>query len=358
MNEAKWLALCSLLGIIGFVGFGLATLIIQRPRVRIPTPPGIGLIVGVKPVKRHIKLVLAICLALVVLVSAVGYYVLFRRSPGDFFERGEVRLFYSDGGAGEAVILLHGFSVNGDLNWRLNGVASGLREDYRVVVLDQRGHGLSSKPEEPTAYGAEMADDVVRLMDHLDIDRAHVAGYSLGGYVTLKLAAMHPDRLLSASVLGAGWQDPHDARGKAAFAAFAEIAEQLEAGRGVDPIATMFGEGDHQPTVWHRMQVRLVTRFLGDKKALAAMLRNVRGLAVQRAEVAAIKTPLLVVCGERDPNYTSAVNLREAHPACTFVLVPGRSHPGTAMSSELRDALFEFLRKHPAEQNHEPQAPP
>ncbi|MBI1320786.1 MAG: alpha/beta fold hydrolase [Candidatus Hydrogenedens sp.] len=279
--------------------------------------------------------------------GAYGYFTLFHRSPGEYFEQDGVRLFYSDGGAGEAVVLLHGFSVNGDLNWQLNGLAPDLREDYRVIVLDQRAHGLSSKPEDPAAYGAEMAEDVVRLLDHLGINKAHVAGYSLGGYVALKVAAMHPDRLLSASVLGAGWQDPEDAQGQAMFDGFEKLAAQLESGKSVDPVATMFGDETHKPTAWHRLQVRLATSLLGNKKALAAMLRNVRGLAVEREAVAAIDTPLLVVCGELDPNFISAQKLRDVHPSCTFVSVPGKSHPATAMSSELREALFDFLREHP-----------
>jgi len=298
--------------------------------------------------KRRIFLALLIMLAALLCVGAYGYLTLFHRSPGEFFEHNGVGLFYSDGGTGETVILLHGFSVNGDLNWRLNGLAPDLREDYRVIVLDQRGHGLSSKPEDPAAYGSEMTEDIVRLMEHLGIPQAHVAGYSLGGYVTLKLAALHPERLLSASVLGAGWQDPDDEKGQVVFDGFEKIARQLEAGQSVDPIANLFGDEAHQPTAWHRMQVRLATSLLGAKKALAAMLRNVRGLSVDSEAVAAIETPLLVVCGERDPNYTSALKLRDANPRCTFVSVPDKSHPATAMSNELREALFTFLRAHGA----------
>ena len=294
------------------------------------------------------KIFIATGFSLVLLTGVVGYYALFHRSPGAFFEHDGIRLFYSDEGRGEPVILLHGFGVNGDLNWRLTGIAPRLRRDFRVILLDQRGCGLSSKPQNAAAYGEEMAHDVVRLMDHLGIPKAHVAGYSLGGYVALKLAVLHPDRLLSVSCLGAGWQDPKDPRAEAAFAAFGQLADQLESGRGVEPVAAVFGEGDHQPTAWHRMQVKLVTSLLGDKKALAGLLRSARGLAVQRGDLAAVQIPMLIVCGELDPNYTSAVKLHEALPAAAFVSVPNRSHPGTAMSAELRNALFAFLREHPA----------
>lgn len=297
--------------------------------------------------KKRLLIISAVFLTVVLLFTVTGYCLLFKRSPGAYVEHNDVRLFYSEAGKDEPVILLHGFAVNGDLNWRLNGMIKMLRKDYHVIVLDQRGHGLSSKPHDPEAYGEEMVHDVIRLMDHLHIDKAHVAGYSLGGYVALKAAALYPDRLLSAGVLGAGWQDPADERSQQAFAAFEKIAEQLESGRGVQPVATTFSEGQHQPTLWHRTQVKLVSSLLGDKRALAAMLRNVRGLSLSSKEVSAIKIPVLNVCGDLDPNYTSAVKLKEALPSCEFITVENRSHPATAMSHELKNALLRFLQEHP-----------
>ncbi len=80
-----------------------------------------------------------------------------------------------------------------------------LSRRYRVIALDNRGHGKSDKPYDPAQYGLELVDDVVRLMDHLGIAKAHVVGYSLGGFITLKLALRHPERLLSAAPCGAGW---------------------------------------------------------------------------------------------------------------------------------------------------------
>ncbi len=298
--------------------------------------------------KRRYKVFILASVLCVAVVAVSGYFIIFHRSPGAFFEHDGIRLFYSEEGAGEPVILLHGFAVNGDLNWRLTGVAPKLAERYRVIVLDQRGHGLSGKPRDPGAYGEELAKDVVRLMDHLDIDKAHVAGYSLGGYVALKLAVLYPERLLTISCLGAGWQDPADPRADEMFSTFTNIAEQLESGHSVNPVAGMFSEGDRKPTVWHKAQVRLVTAFLGEKKALAALLRNVRGLSVERRQVEAITTPVLVVCGTQDPNYTSAVNLERALPSCEFISVQDRSHPGAAASKELLNGLLSFLREHPA----------
>ncbi len=274
------------------------------------------------------------------------YCYVFHRTPGAYVETDGVRLYYSEQGTGAPVVLLHGFGVNGDINWRLTGVTRALREHYRVILLDLRGHGLSSKPHDPTAYGAELARDVVRLMDHLELPRAHVAGYSLGGYVALKLAAMHPERLRSVACLGAGWRDPSAPSAESAFANFEAFADQLASGRSVEPVAGAFEEGDDNVTWFHRMQVKMATQFLGDKAGLAALLRGVRGLSLTRDDVVSIDTPMLVVCGERDPNYTSAVQLHEVRPESVFVSVPGKSHPATAASSELLEALTAFLAAH------------
>ena len=103
------------------------------------------------------------------------------------------------------MILVHGLALNMLGNWMLPRVFQRLSRRYRVIALDNRGHGKSDKPYDPAQYGLELVDDVVRLMDHLGIAKAHVVGYSLGGFITLKLALRHPDRLLSAAPCGAGW---------------------------------------------------------------------------------------------------------------------------------------------------------
>jgi pimeloyl-ACP methyl ester carboxylesterase len=99
-----------------------------------------------------------------------------------------VRIRFVEEGAGEPVVLLHGFAGSLTNAWRGTGVLADLSKDHRVVAMDLRGHGRSGKPHSADAYGDEMVQDVVRLMDHLKMPRAHVVGYSLGGAVAAKLA--------------------------------------------------------------------------------------------------------------------------------------------------------------------------
>ena len=121
-------------------------------------------------------------------------------SPQDhFFESEGVRIRHVDLGRGEPIVLVHGFtgSIEG---WNRGGILGSFARDYRVVALDCRGHGKSDKPHEPKMYGSHMADDVLRLMDHLRIRKAHIVGYSMGARITGYLLAKHPDRMISATL--------------------------------------------------------------------------------------------------------------------------------------------------------------
>jgi pimeloyl-ACP methyl ester carboxylesterase len=82
-----------------------------------------------------------------------------------------VRIRYVEAGQGPPVVLIHGYIANADRHWVQTGVFANLAADHRVIALDCRGHGQSDKPTERGAYGLEMANDVLRLLDHLKIRR-------------------------------------------------------------------------------------------------------------------------------------------------------------------------------------------
>src|SRR5208283_1518792 len=104
---------------------------------------------------------------------------------------------YTVAGEGEPVVLIHGWNSSGGVNWALPGTLGLLAKDHKVITLDVRGHGLSDKPTKEEDYGPELVEDVVRLLDHLKIEKAHIVGYSMGGIMTAKFLAKHPDRALS-----------------------------------------------------------------------------------------------------------------------------------------------------------------
>ena len=103
-------------------------------------------------------------------------------------------------------MLVHGFASTKEVNWVQPGwVTTLMRDGRRVIALDNRGHGASSKLYDPAAYhSATMAEDVCALLDHLKIERADVMGYSMGARITAYLAVKHPERVRSAILGGLG----------------------------------------------------------------------------------------------------------------------------------------------------------
>lgn len=129
------------------------------------------------------------------------------------FDSNGVKIRYVTVGTGDAIVLINGWMGDSSMwgrdaagNTRLKGA-----EGFRVIALDCRGHGKSDKPHDAAQYGAEMAEDVVRMLDHLKIQKAHLIGYSMGAYIAGKVAATHPDRVLS---IVYGGQAPLIATGK------------------------------------------------------------------------------------------------------------------------------------------------
>jgi pimeloyl-ACP methyl ester carboxylesterase len=121
------------------------------------------------------------------------------------FDSNGVKISYTVQGKGEPAVLIHGWLSSGWINWTLPGTSGLLARDYQVITLDVRGHGLSDKPTREDAYGPELVEDVARLLDHLEIKKAHIVGYSMGGVIAANFIARHPDRVRSGTLGGMGW---------------------------------------------------------------------------------------------------------------------------------------------------------
>ncbi|MFN5672792.1 alpha/beta fold hydrolase, partial [Bradyrhizobium sp.] len=122
------------------------------------------------------------------------------------FHHGDVEIAYLDEGAGEPIVLVHGFASSKNVNWIYpTWVSELVKAGRRVIALDDRGHGESAKLYDAAQYEiAIMASDVIALMDHLGIARADIMGYSLGSRMTAILAHQHSDRVRSAILGGIG----------------------------------------------------------------------------------------------------------------------------------------------------------
>jgi pimeloyl-ACP methyl ester carboxylesterase len=284
--------------------------------------------------------------AVVLLAAAAVAAVLFRvtrRAKGSSFDSNGVRIHYTFDGEGEPVVLLHGFAVNADINWRLPGITRALARDFNVIAMDLRGHGLSGKPDEARKHGMEMVDDVLRLLDHLRIEKAHVVGYSLGGVIALKLAATHPERLLTASSLGVGWERPDNS---AFLAALPDIEADLKSGRGIGPLSSYLGDEREKPGLLHTMWVKLMTRYLNDGASLAAMVRAIPDLTIEEEELRRISVPMCSIVGSRDPLRVGVEAMEGLVPDLSVVVLDGADHISAPRNPRLVAALRVFLRRH------------
>lgn len=121
-----------------------------------------------------------------------------------FTTKDGVKIHYMVLGKGTPVVLIHGYTGSAEGNWFRNGIAEALAKNHKVVALDCRNHGKSDKPQ---PGGPGRAEDVVELIDHLKIPKAHFHGYSMGGGIVGRLMALIPERFLSAGFGGSGIQE-------------------------------------------------------------------------------------------------------------------------------------------------------
>jgi pimeloyl-ACP methyl ester carboxylesterase len=286
---------------------------------------------------------LGLLAALFVVLAAgltAALLLLTQRVSGEYFDSNGVRIHYTVEGEGEPLVLLHGFAVNADLNWRKPGITKELAGEYQVISMDLRGHGLSGKPRAANAYGEQMAEDVIHLLDHLQIEKAHVVGYSLGGFITLKLAADHPERLITASVLGAGWERPDN---EDFLASIPQTVDALRSGRGIGPLSGNLGAEREKPGLLHTLWVRLMTGVFNDREALIGIVWTIPELAISEDELRNITLPVCSIVGSRDPMRVSAEALADILPDLNLVIIEGADHISAPLKAETLDALRDCL---------------
>jgi pimeloyl-ACP methyl ester carboxylesterase len=247
------------------------------------------------------------------------------------FHNGAVEIAYLDEGEGDPIVLVHGFASSKNVNWVYPTWVSDLRKDgRRVIALDNRGHGESSKLYDPAQYSIPvMADDAVALMDHLGIARADLMGYSLGARIAAWLGLKQPARLRSAILGGIGIA-MIEGGGPGENVAKALEAPSLE--DVTDPVGRTFRVFADQ------------TR--SDRLALAACLRGSRGL-MTREEAAAISVPVLIAVGSADEVAGSAEALGKIIPGSEVLDIPNRDHMRAVGDKVYKAGVADFLSRRP-----------
>jgi len=247
------------------------------------------------------------------------------------FQHDDVEIAYLDEGEGEAIVLVHGFASNKEVNWVNPGwVLTLTRAGRRVIALDNRGHGASSKLYDPAAYhSATMAEDVRALLDHLGLGRADVMGYSMGARITAFLTVNHPERLRSAVIGGLGIRlvEGHGGGMAAVIVAALRAASLADV---TDPVGRAFRSFAEQNR--------------SDLRALAACMDSPRA-RLDREQVARITAPVLVAVGTKDDVAGSAEALAALIPGARALAIPDRDHMLAVGDRVFKAGVLDFLKE-------------
>ena len=212
-------------------------------------------------------------------------------APDLYFTSGDARLRYRDIGQGDPVVLMHGLTRSLE-DWI--GIGDSLALTHRVIALDLRGFGKSTRFSDPGRFGTAFADDVVRLLDHLRISRAHLAGHSLGAVIAATVARLHPDRVSSLSLIAGPFYDETTAfaRDSSGFAA------DVEQGRGMKRFLHWIFPAfpDSVIAAFDAEAMRA-----NDPATVAAAMRSLGELLVSPRTAGTVRVPALVAVGTGDP---------------------------------------------------------
>ena len=247
------------------------------------------------------------------------------------FKNGDVEIAYIDEGEGDPILLIHGFASSKEANWIGPSWRGTLtRAGRRVIALDNRGHGASSKLYDPADYHTgKMADDARALLDHLGIARADVMGYSMGARITAFLTLAHPQRVRSAVLGGLGI---HLVDG---VGLPESIADALEA-PSLDDVTDRQG----------RTFRAFAEQTKSDLRALAACIRGSRQV-LSRQEIGAIGIPVLVAIGTKDDVAGSAQALAALIPGPEALDIPDRDHMLAVGDKVYKAGVLAFLDRRP-----------
>lgn len=241
-------------------------------------------------------------------------------------------IFYSDQGQGDGVVLVHGFAASTQENWVKAGWISMLtRANRRVVSIDLRGHGESAKPYDSSAYSFSlMANDVLAVVEHLQIKKPDLIGFSLGARVVFELLIQRGDRFLLGVACGVGEaliNPPSSDRDPEALIKAMEAPSVDDVSDDIAKRFRLFAEAQGQ-----------------DLKALAAVSR---GFAASPpwtpARLMQIKNEMLIVAGSGDDLAGAPEGLARVFPNAKAKRVPGCGHMDCLTQPMFKAAVMDFL---------------
>ncbi len=257
---------------------------------------------------------------------------------GTFTSNGISLSFYeekpdADAANGETIMLVHGFASHTNMNWVNTGWFKLLKNaGYHVVAFDNRGHGESEKRYELDDYGSDiMAADVKALVEHLNLGKVHLMGYSMGARISAFVTRDFPEILSSVTFAGMGY---NMIRGIGNPEPIARALEAESADDVKNPAAKNF---------------RVFAEQTGsDLRALAACMRSSR-VPVTAETVGNIKVPALVAVGTTDVIAGDGARLAELIPGGQHLPIEGRDHMRAVGDQAYKDGVLAFLKSIKAE---------
>lgn len=285
---------------------------------------------------RSLLLLLAICFLLPGFIHAAD----------EFFDSNGVKIRYVKDGKGEAVVLIHGWMGDSSMwgadifgNTKLKAA-----DGFQAIALDCRGHGKSDKPHDPAKYGTEMAADVVRLLDHLKIEKAHLIGYSSGSFIAGNVAATHPERVLSVIY---GGQAPVIV-GKVKATDFSEcefFAKLVEEGKGLGPYLQEVMPGK-KLTEQQAQGLAKIAYGGKDVKAFGLAGCTFKELAVTEEQLKKCQAPVLFIHGGNESAHVKnrVAMVHKLLGRGEVKIVEGADHIGTLAKPEFGTAIMGFLQ--------------
>ena len=230
------------------------------------------------------------------------------------------------------VVVVHGFASSTKDNWVATGwVRDLLRAGYRVIGLDQRGHGASDKPHDSHDYDLrQLAGDVETVLDTYLVDDALYVGYSLGARV--------------------GWEVIQDIAPRIPRAILGGVPDGIPLARlDIDQVRAYVDEGMPVTDRVTQNYIALTERVPGnDLRALLAIARGMReSKTVDPDPAHAPQQPVLFATGSDDAIIPGSRALAAATPHGRFLEIPGRHHFNAPGSRVFREQGIAFLREEP-----------
>lgn len=242
----------------------------------------------------------------------------------------DITLYFNAQGTGEPLILLHGGFGCSDV-W-VNQVPI-FSQQYRVITPDSRAHGRTTDSDAPLSYHL-MAEDILRLMDHLEIKSAYIVGWSDGGIIGIDLAIHHPERVRALVAYAATINMDGSQPG------FIEYAKNMTVSDLKERLAYAY-----QPLGVDYL------KLMPDPERLPVILEKVRTMWLTEPNftpeaLAGIRAPTLVMDGQYDdvvrPDH--AQEIAQSIPNSQVVILPGTGHYAVLEDPDAwNQAVLDFL---------------